>query len=325
MKLMLMFLLFLFQLGYLFFGLARLFWGKSFSIWSGRFVKYHTGYVDLSPFLAYVSLVVLIVFIVYCAYQMYRIYYFSEKKWLGYMYALAPLISVRMTGFWLTLLAYVRSEEYAGLADFSSIPIFAVFWRAVFSIVSPFDGLSFVESLGDPSLFGWSLVISILATGLALSFLSKRLIAFVAAVIWSVAIMASNSYAWIFAVMVASADTKDFNTGTDYIALLSVFVLPWVMFAAYCVSAFWGIMRGWFWRGLWPGVLSLLLSWIGLYVIVLNRTSVGGAFLSLLIMLGLFALFLYLWWRNLKVMKLKSGDNESAQIVDPTNMAQGRE
>lgn len=321
---MLAFLLFLLQLGYLFFGLVRLFWGKSFSIWSGRFVKYHSGYVDLNPFLAYVSLIVLAVFIFYCAYQIYRIYYFSEKKWLSYVYAVAPLISVAMTGFWLTLIAYVGSAGYLGLENFSNVPIFAVFLHAMFSIMSPFGVLGLVDSLSESSLFGWSLMISILATVLALSFFSKRLIAFTVAVIWSVVIVGLNFYGWMFVIIVASADSTAHDTGVSYIVTLSMLLLPWVMFVAYCVSAFWGIMRGWFWRALWPGVLSLLLSWAGFYVLLFNKAS-GGGVAPLLIILGLLTLFFYLWWKNLKVMRSKNRDSELTQIVDSTNMTQGRE
>src|SRR5690606_35499977 len=150
---------------------------------------------------------VLAVFIFYCAYQIYRIYYFSEKKWLSYVYAVAPLISVAMTGFWLTLIAYVGSAGYLGLENFSNVPIFAVFLHAMFSIMSPFGILGLVDSLSESSLFGWSLMISILATVLALSFFSKRLIAFTVAVIWSVVIVGLNFYGWMFVIIVASADS----------------------------------------------------------------------------------------------------------------------
>lgn len=45
----------------------------------------------------------------------------------------------------------------------------------------------------------------------------------------------------------------------------------------------------------------------------------------LLIIMGMLVLFFYLWWKNLKVMRSKNRDSELTQIVDSTNMTQGRE
>jgi hypothetical protein len=306
---MLAFMLFAFQLVVLFFRMMKIFWGRTFSIWSGRFVKHGSGYVDINPALAYISLILLVVFVIYCTYQVYRNYYVSGKRWLSYVYAMAPLTSTTMARFWFRLMSY---------ANYSGFPEIYNDRTPTFVILNSLAGVAFFDDffglLYERSpLYGWALIVSILTIVLVLRFLPKKIIAFFAAIVWSVVVFVSMSVAWFMLLLAVADSSPVYRPGISYGLLLVLTTLSGGMFIVYGLSAIIGVMRGWFWRALLPGMLPMLLMWIGGVLLFMNSKLSSGLVISFLEILGLAMLFFYWWWRNFKKIRLGDRGEESSQ------------